>query len=259
MRFLFFGDVFGKPGRRIVQENLQKLKDEFRIDISIMNCENLASGRGVTRKTAVPLFEAGIDAFTSGNHLWDRKESMEYLHSESRIVKPINFPCDATGNPHYIIDKGGIRICVVTVVGHAFMTGADLPIQSLEEALPTLQKESDIIVVDFHAESTAEKRAMGFYFDGQIQALLGTHTHIQTADEEILPRGTAYITDVGMTGPHDSVIGVKRKIILEKMRTGMPIQYEVADSGLQINAVCFEIDDSTMKAVSIERIRRSVH
>ncbi len=258
MRFLFFGDVFGKPGRRVVMNNLHKLRDEFRIDVSIMNCENLASGRGVTQKTASPLFDIGIDAFTSGNHLWDRKQSIDYLHSEPRIVKPLNFPCDAAGSSHYIIDKGGIRICVLTLVGQAFMTGADLPFQSLSRALPGFQRESDMIVVDFHAESTAEKRALGLYFDGQIQAVLGTHTHIQTADEEILPNGTAYITDVGMTGPHDSVIGVKKEIILEKMRTGMPVLYEVAESGLQINAVVFEIDDSTGKAVSIQRVRRSV-
>ena len=259
MRFLFFGDVFGKPGRQIIMDNLQKLRDEFRIDVSLMNCENLASGRGVTQKTASPLFMIGIDAFTSGNHLWDRKQSIEYIQSEPRIVKPLNFPHDAAGSSHYIIDKGGIRICVLTLVGQAFMAGADLPIQSLGKALPGFQRESDIIVVDFHAESTAEKRAMGLCYDGEIQALVGTHTHIQTADEEILPGGTAYITDVGMTGPHDSVIGVKKEIILEKMRTGMPVQYEVAESGLMINAVVFEIDEATGRAVSIERVRRSVH
>ncbi|MCD4828629.1 MAG: TIGR00282 family metallophosphoesterase [Candidatus Cloacimonetes bacterium] len=260
MNILFFGDVFGRPGRRVVKQALPGLKAEFGIDISILNCENLASGRGVTRETAKELFDAGIDLFSSGNHLWDRKQSIEYITGERRIVKPLNYPQKAAGAPWAMAETpSGARLALVVLVGQSFMPGADSPLTTLDRILPELQEQTPCILVDFHAESTAEKRALGFYADGRVSAVIGTHTHIQTADEHILPQGAAYITDVGMTGPHDSVIGVEKEIILYKMTTGMPRQYEVARDGLQINAVVVEVDDDTGRAVRIERIRRTVN
>jgi len=260
MRILFFGDVFGRPGRRVVARTLPALRDEFDYDVCILNCENLASGRGVTRESAEELFEAGVHLFSSGNHLWDRKQSLPYIAEERRIVKPLNYPAQAVGAPWAMVKtSSGARLALVTLAGQSFMPGADSPFATLERVLPALHELTNCIIVDFHAESTAEKRALGYYFDGQVSAVIGTHTHIQTADEQILPEGTAYITDAGMTGPHDSVIGVDKDIILYKMTTGMPRQYEVATDGLQINAVVVDVDDETGRASHIERLRREVN
>ena len=257
MNILFIGDIFGLPGRKIVQEELQHLKEEFSADITIANGENVAHGKGITEKTALALFDAGIDVFTSGNHLWDKRESLDYLKLERRIIKPLNTLAKTIGFDRFFkIAPNGDKLAIVCLIGQAFMTPIDSPLNTLEKILPEIQKETNNILVDFHAEATAEKRAMGYYFDGKISALIGTHTHIQTADEEILPNGCGYITDVGMTGPHDSVIGMKKEIILEKMTTGMPQKFDVADDGLQINAVFLKIDGKIGKTVEIKRIRR---
>jgi metallophosphoesterase (TIGR00282 family) len=259
MRILFFGDVFGKPGRMVVQRFLPLLQEEFKPDFCIANGENLAQGRGLTEKTAGALFQAGIAAFTSGNHLWDKRESLEYIKLDGRILKPLNYPEKAVGARYIILHTtDGAKLAVLTLIGQAFMPPANSPIDALMAILPEIQQHTSTILVDFHAEATAEKRTLGMLFDGQISALVGTHTHIQTADEEILPKGTAYLTDVGMTGPHDSVIGVKTEIILQKMTTGMPIRYEVADGGLQINAVVIDIDEQSGTALAIKRIKREV-
>jgi len=258
MRILFFGDVFGKPGRKIVRDHLPELKKEFKIDVIIANGENLAQGKGVTEKTCAELFNAGVAAFTSGNHLWDQKSSLEYIKKEKRIVKPLNFPQNAPGFDHVILEVGKSKLAVLCIVGQSFMAPAAFPFEKISEFLPKIREITPNIIIDFHAEATAEKRVLGFYLDGKISALLGTHTHIQTADEEILPSGTAYITDVGMTGPHDSIIGTDKEIILEKVITGVPIRFEVAKSGLQINAVVIEISEVSGKAVSIKRIRRKI-
>jgi len=259
MNILFIGDIFGKVGRQIILDYLPSLKEEFKVDLCIANGENLAHGRGVTEKTARPLFEAGIDIFTSGNHLWDKKEAFVYLKQENRILKPINYPKRAIGNYYQIWqDKEDNKVAIFCLVGQAFMGPAGNLADSVDKLLPTLQKQTNTIIVDIHAEATAEKRTLGFYLQGKVSAVIGTHTHIQTADEEILPEGTAYITDVGMTGPHDSVIGIKKDIILRRFISGMPVQYEIADSGLQINAILVRTDDKTGKAVEIFRIRRKI-
>lgn len=255
MKILFFGDIFGKYGRMIVQSKLDNLVRKHKIDIVIANGENLAGGKGITFKTANPLFQAGIDCFTSGNHLWDKKDGLDFISGEERILKPVNYPKAAYGNNFYIIKRDQFELGVINVAGQGFMNAANSPIEELEHFLPLIQKHTKNIFVDFHAEATAEKRTLGFMFDGRVSAIVGTHTHIQTADEEILPKGTAYITDVGMTGPHDSVIGVDKEIILKKVTTGMPIRYETTHRGIQINAVVIEINEKTGKAVSIERIR----
>ncbi|MCF7794267.1 MAG: TIGR00282 family metallophosphoesterase [Candidatus Cloacimonetes bacterium] len=259
MRILFFGDVFGKPGRKIVKQYLPGMIEEFDADVVIANGENLAQGRGVTEKTCAEVFEAGVAALTSGNHLWDQKTSLEYIKNETRIIKPLNFPHCSPGFDHAILDVGKSKLAIITLVGQAFMGAAGFPFEKICEIMPRIREKTPNILVDYHAEATAEKRALGFYLDGKISALVGTHTHIQTADEEILPHGTAYITDVGMTGPHDSIIGTDKDIILQKILTGVPRRFDVAKSGLQINAVIIEISDVNGKALLIQRIRRKLN
>lgn len=254
MKIVFLGDVFGKPGRNVVADNIDRLKQDYAADVFIINGENLADGKGLTEKTAKPLFEAGVNIMTSGNHLWDRADSHDYIRKEPRIIKPMNYPAEALGSLCYSVDTNQGRLTVICLTGQMFMNACDLPHCSLERFLMS-HPNAGSILLDFHAESTAEKRFLGLAFDGVLSAMVGTHTHIQTADEEILPGGTGYITDVGMTGPHDSVIGVKKHLIIEKMRTGMPIRYEVSDRGLQINGVFIEINDETHKTIQIKRIR----
>lgn len=257
MNVIFLGDVFGKPGREIVHEHLNRLIEYYEADFIIINGENLADGKGLTQKTAKPLFDAGISAITSGNHLWDRKESFEYLQQENRIIKPLNYPTSALGSDFITLYKDGDKLTVLCLTGQMFMSSCNSPYQAF---LDFYVRYTDLgaILVDFHAESTAEKRAFAHMFDGQVSAVIGTHTHIQTSDEEILPYGTGYITDAGMTGPHNSVIGIKKHLIIEKLKTGMPIRYEVANDGLQINGVFLSIDPHTRKTTHITRIRELI-
>ena len=259
MNILFIADIFGRPGRQIVKSILPGLLSELAVDVCIANCENSAAGLGVTEKTADELFNAGVDVLTGGNHLWDKKEVLQYLTIEKRILKPANYPPRALGN-HYFVKTlpNRQKLAILTLCGQAFMGPANSPFLVLEEMLPELSQLSDYIFVDFHAEATAEKRAFGLYFDGKVNAVIGTHTHIQTADEEILPGGTAYITDAGMTGPHDSVIGIRKEIIFEKTLTGMPSKYEVAEEGKQFNGVFITLDEHTGRATEIKRLRKKL-
>ncbi len=254
MKIIFLGDIFGKPGRNVVFENIERLKSLYSADVFIINGENLADGKGLTEKTTKPLFEAGVNVITSGNHLWDRADSHEYIRREPRIVKPMNYPSGAWGSQSYSIDTSTGKLTVICLTGQMFMSACDMPFFTLDRYLNS-HPETGSILLDFHAESTAEKRFLALAYDGQVSAVIGTHTHIQTADEEILPEGTGYLTDAGMTGPHDSVIGVKKHLIIEKMRSGMPVRYEVSDQGLQINGVFLEIDGQSHKTVQISRIR----
>lgn len=258
MKIIFLGDVFGKPGRNLVLDTVESLKKIYQSDFFIVNGENLADGKGLTEKTAKPLFDAGIDAITGGNHLWDRNESLDYIKSESRILKSLNYPDTAFGSTYIELSKEQLQLIVVCLTGQLFMPPCDSPFSKLETFLNLPEVMNKTVFVDFHAESTAEKRALAHKFDGKVAALIGTHTHIQTADEEILPLGTGYLTDAGMTGSHDSVIGIKKQLILQKMETGMPVRYEVADHGLQINGVFLEIDPLTGKTIHIDRIRQKV-
>ncbi|MBW6513912.1 MAG: TIGR00282 family metallophosphoesterase [Candidatus Syntrophosphaera sp.] len=259
MRILFSGDVYGKAGRQVLYDHMPQLKEEFGADFVVINGENLADGRGLTEKTSKPLLNLGVDAITGGNHLWDRGDSWDYIRSNPAIVKALNFPDTTPGNPSCTIVKGDKQLTVITLCGQMFMAPCDSPFIALERWLEANPDRSKCVLLDFHAESTAEKRALAWFADGHVSALLGTHTHIQTADEEILPLGTAYITDVGMTGAHDSVIGVKKNIIIDKFRHALPSRYESSDQGLQINAVYLELDPATGQALRIERIRRPVN
>jgi len=254
MRILFFGDIFGKPGRMALIRQLPSLKNDFKSDFVIINAENLADGRGLTEKTIKPLFSAGVDAVTSGNHLWDREESLDFISHEVRIIKPMNYPATAPGSFVYIARKEDISLGIICLSGQLFMPPCDSPFSVFDSFWDHWQKDVPLLI-DFHAESTSETRALGWHVDGRASALIGTHTHIQTADEEILPHGTAYLTDVGMTGSHESVIGVKKEIILEKFKTSVPHRYETSDRGLMVNAAFIETESATHRAVRIERIR----
>ncbi|MBM4399083.1 MAG: TIGR00282 family metallophosphoesterase [Candidatus Cloacimonetes bacterium] len=258
MKILFLGDVFGKSGRDLVLNQITRLKDYYMPEVLIINGENLADGKGLTEKTTKPLFSAGVDIITGGNHLWDRFDSRDFIQSETRIIKPLNYPSSSVGNPYRKISAGDEEILVLSLTGQLFMPPCNSPFEALETFLTNTERLPKAILVDFHAESTAEKRALLHMFDGKVSAIIGTHTHIQTADEEITEAGTGYITDVGMTGPHDSVIGIKKHLIMEKMKTCMPIRYEVADSGLQINGIYLEIDTTTGQTVKILRIRELI-
>ncbi|PKN80449.1 MAG: TIGR00282 family metallophosphoesterase [Candidatus Cloacimonetes bacterium HGW-Cloacimonetes-1] len=256
MNILFLGDVFGKPGRNLVIERLPQFLETHKIDFCVVNGENLADGRGLTERTCKPLFHAGVDIVTGGNHLWDRNESLDFIHKTPQIVKPLNYPFRTPGSRWFTLEKKNVALTVVSLAGQIYMPPTDSPFLAIDKYYDDIRANSNIILVDFHAESTAEKRAMGWFLDGRVSALIGTHTHIQTADEEILPRGMAYLTDAGMTGPHDSVIGIRKNIILEKMLTAVPIRYEVPDTGLQLNGAIIKIDVLTGKALSITRVKQ---
>ncbi len=239
---------------------LTYLKDiiaEHGVDIVIANAENLADGRGLTEKTLKPLFSAGVDAVTGGNHLWDREEAHSYIARESRIVKPLNFPKIAPGHEVYRIQKDQFSLDVISLCGQIFMPPCNSPFEAFA-SFWQLRTDSVPLFVDVHAESTSEKRALGWFMDGRATVLAGTHTHIQTADEEVLPEGTAYITDVGMTGAHDSVIGVRKDIILEKLTSSVPHRFETSDRGLMVNAILVDADPATGRAGSIKRLRYQV-
>lgn len=257
MKVLFFGDVYGKAGRIALLTALSGLKEEFEPDFIIANGENLADGRGITERTLHPLLHAGVNAVTGGNHLWDRAEALDYIGANDRIAKPMNYPETTPGKAFVSLNKGDMSLGIVCLCGQIYMPPCDNPFVALERFIGETGYPYPVIL-DFHAESTSEKRAMGWFADGKIGAVLGTHTHIQTADEELLPLGTAYITDVGMTGSHDSVIGVRKNIIVNKLHSSIPGRYESSDSGLQVNAVFIEFNLESKIATQIVRIRRKV-
>ena len=254
IKVLFLGDIFGRPGRRAVEAFLSDYKKNNVVDLCIANCENLSNGKGVCERTLSEMIVAGVDIFSSGNHLWDKKSSMEYLANETRIAKPLNYPKESVGFDHVIIEVNGFKVMLLTVCGQSFMNPVDSPFHVLDSFLNTFSNLPKHIIVDFHAESTAEKRTFGYYFDGRVSAVIGTHTHVQTTDNMILDNGTAYITDVGMCGAHNSVIGITKEIAFEKIKTGMPVRHKVATEGLQINGVYIEIGEDG-KSKWIERVK----
>ncbi len=258
MKILFFGDIFGRPGRKALKAFLPSFLSANPVDFVIANCENAADGKGVTENSIREIFDTGVDGLTSGNHLWDKRDGINAIINEKRLAKPLNFPPDAPGNAFSLIEKNGKQLLIASLCGQAFMSPVDSPFFALEKRLDEFRGLTPCILIDFHAESTAEKRTFGFYFDGKVSAVLGTHTHIQTADEEILPQGTAYITDVGMTGPLDSVIGIKKEIAIEKIKKGLPVRHEVSFEKIYINAVLIEIDELNGKALHITRLREKV-
>ena len=257
MKILFIGDTVGKAGRAIVHQYLRQLQEEYQVDLSILNCENVAAGFGVTPKLADELFDWGIDVLTSGNHIWDKKEIMPYLKSNSRILRPANYPPNNPGRGVAVLTaKSGERVAILNVQGRVFMPPTDDPFRVADAELAKLPKEVKVILVDMHGEATSEKVAMGWYLDGRVSAVVGTHTHVPTADETILPGGTAFITDVGMAGPFLSVIGVVKEDVIHRFLTSIPGKFESASQDARLNAVVVDVDSATGKARSIERICR---
>lgn len=257
MKILFIGDIVGNPGREAVKGLLPGLQAEYRLDFVIANAENAAGGSGITPKVAQELFEAGVNVLTSGDHIWKKREIFEIIDKEERILRPLNFPSGVPGRGSCLFKaKNGSSIGVVNIQGRVFMEALECPFKTIREAIEELSKETKAIIVDIHAEATSEKVALGWYLDGKVSAVLGTHTHIQTADERILPGGCAYITDVGMTGPLDSVIGRRVEDVLERFITCVPTRFDIAKENIQLQGAVLEIDDSTGKAKSIVRIQR---
>lgn len=243
MKILFIGDICGKPGRQAVEKHLPELRKQETFDFIIANGENAAGGHGLTGQVAQDLFQMGIHILTTGNHIWDKKDIYEYIETEDRILRPLNFPPAAPGKGWGIYsNEKGERLGIINLIGRVFMAEADCPFRSFQDHIQMIRQETSNILVDFHAEATAEKKALLYYCNGTVSALLGTHTHVQTRDAQITPEGTAYITDVGMTGVQDSIIGVRPKEVVEKFLTGLPNRFQVAKGQGIINAVILEID-----------------
>ena len=256
MKVLFIGDIFGEPGRRALARAVPRLVAQRQIDIVIGNGENAAGGFGITPELADELFDLGLAVITTGNHAWDKKEILDYFPREPRLLRPANYPSGAPGSGSVVVESaGGEQLGVLQLMGRAYMPTLDCPFQVAKKELAALKKRTAAVIVDMHAEATSEKMAMGHYLDGEVVAVVGTHTHVQSADDQILPKGTAYMTDIGMTGPLHSVIGVKKELAIEKFLTGMPRRFEVASGPSVFCAVLLELDARLGKALSIERIR----
>jgi metallophosphoesterase (TIGR00282 family) len=255
MRLLFIGDVVGKPGRELIRKGLSGLVEHHGVDFVIANVENAAAGFGVTKDIGDAIRGWGVDVMTSGNHIWDKKEAIEYIASEPRLLRPANYPAGVPGRGAYVAQSGdGRAVGVVNVMGRVFMLQIDDPFAVVLREIEAIRARTKIIVVDFHAEATSEKIAMGWHLDGKATLVVGTHTHVQTADERLLPKGTAYLTDAGMTGPHDSIIGMEIEPSLARFLTAMPSRFEPASGNPRLNGVIVDADEKTGRAVAISRI-----
>lgn len=256
MKVLFIGDIVGKAGRTAVKALLPNLVDKYKIDLVIANGENIAAGFGLTESLVEELFKTGVHVVTTGNHVWDKKEIIPYISKENRVLRPINYPPGVPGSGSIVLSpQKGLKVAVMNISGRVFMPGYDCPFRTGRAEIENLARETDIIIIDFHAEATSEKVAFGYYVDGRVSAVIGTHTHVQTADEKILPNGTAYITDVGMTGPAYSVIGMEVNQIMQRFLTSMPAKFETAQGDTLLSAVAIEIDNDTGKAGAIQRLQ----
>ena len=255
LRILMVGDVIGRPGRAAFAKYTPRLRQEKKADLVVVNGENSADGRGVTKKTLDELLLGGADVVTGGNHIWDKKETAQFIDDEPYLLRPANYPTGVPGKGACVYPLRGKNVGVMNLSGRAFLPALDCPFQRAEDLLRELSGECDVLLLDFHAESTSEKMAMGWYLDGRVTAVAGTHTHVQTADERILPGGTAFISDLGMVGPWNSVIGFTKEPVLAKTTTGMPARFEVADGPAVYSAVLLAVDDGTGKATAIERIQ----
>lgn len=259
MKVLFIGDIVGKPGRRAVKVLLPGIVGNHGVDLVIANCENAAGGFGVTRKVVDELYASEIDILTSGNHIWDKKDVEEFIDGYETLLRPANYPIETPGRGSVVVQTAsGVSLGVVNLEGRVFMKPLDCPFRVAEREIDALKGETDIVIVDMHAEATSEKEALGWFLDGRVSAVVGTHTHVQTADERVLPRGTAYITDAGMTGPCDSVLGIKKEVALERFLTLLPNRYDVAKGDVRLQGVLIDIDDTTGRALSIERLNSAM-
>ena len=254
MRILMIGDVIGRPGRAAFAKYTPRLRKENGVDLVVVNGENAAGGKGLTREAFDELLRGGADVVTSGNHIWDKKGVRDIIDAEPYLVRPGNYPDGAPGRGWCAYPLRSKTVGVMNLSGRAFMPPMDCPFQKAETFLREMKDACDIILLDFHAETTSEKMALAWYLDGRVNAVVGTHTHIQTADERILPKGTAYISDLGMTGPWNSVLGVKTECILQKLITGLPVRFEVAEGPSVYSGILLTIDDATNRTTAIERI-----
>jgi metallophosphoesterase (TIGR00282 family) len=256
MKVLFIGDIVGKPGRKALREGLPDLISKLKVDFVIANAENAAGGFGITKSVGEEIFTLGVDVLTSGNHIWDKKEAVTYIVKESRLLRPSNYPRGVPGFGAMVMNTAsGEKIGILNLSGRVFMNPLDCPFKAAKREIPLLKEETNVIVVDMHAEATSEKAAMGWYLDGEVSAVIGTHTHVQTADERILPNGTAFISDVGMTGPVDSIIGVKKDQIINKFLTHIPVRFETAKGKAMLSCVVLEINAKTGISTSIQRLQ----
>ena len=259
IRLLFVGDIVGRPGRDLVRRGVAALRDYHQIDLVVANAENAAAGFGITREIGEQILDAGVDVMTSGNHIWDKKEAIDYIGIEPRLLRPLNFPAGVPGNGSYVArTESGVSVGVINAMGRVFLANIDDPFMGVLSEIDKVRQRARIIFVDFHAEATSEKVAMGWHLDGKVTAVVGTHTHVQTADERILPKGTAFLTDAGMTGPHDSIIGVEVQPALSRFLNGMPARFETASGNPRLNGVIVEADETTGLATDIERISYSL-
>lgn len=259
MKLLAIGDIFGRPGRQAFRELLPRLIHEHGADFVMVNAENAAGGRGLTPKVAEEILESQVDVLTAGNHIWEHDTIHPYFGTHP-ILRPINTVDEKPGRGWLIHDAGGVRVAVVSLQGEIFMEEKGPKVRSpfrvMDDLIPKLEGRADLVVVDFHAEATSEKRAIGWYLDGRVSALLGTHTHVQTADEEVMPGGTAYISDLGMTGPHASVIGLDKDCAIHRFLTGDKKKFKVAEGNVRLEGVVIDVDEKSGRARSIERVRR---
>lgn len=255
MKILFVGDVVGRPGRHLLRDKLKQIQSEHRIDFTVVNVENAAGGFGLTPAIAKEILSCGVDVMTSGNHIFDKKEIFDFFALEPRLLRPGNYPPGAPGNYQFLGETpAGIQVGVLNLQGRVFMPMTDCPFQMAEREIPRLQRQAAIIIVDFHAEATSEKAAFGWFLDGKVSAIVGTHTHIPTADGRILPKGTAFISDVGMTGSYDSVIGMTVESSLPRFLTSLLSRFEVATQSPRLCSVVIDIDESTGHARGIKRL-----
>ena len=257
MKILFIGDIVGSPGRKALANLLPYLIEQADgFDAVIVNAENAAGGKGLTQSVLDEILDLEVDVITTGNHVWDNRDIFRFIDTEPNLVRPANFPKGTPGRGWLVTTAAsGTRVGVMNIAGQLYMDSYENPFHTFDAIFPQIQAKTRFILLDFHAEATAEKIAMGWYADGKVSAVVGTHTHVQTADEQILPQGTAYITDVGMTGPHDSVIGMKKEEVIERFRTMLPRRYQVAGGNIILCGVILELDDESGKALSIQRVR----
>ncbi|MCA1964829.1 MAG: TIGR00282 family metallophosphoesterase [Prosthecobacter sp.] len=260
LRLLFLGDVVGEPGRKAVATLLPVLKEELAVDFAIVNGENAAGGRGITPKIAIGLMRAGAAVITTGDHIWDQKEIIPFMIDEPRLLRPINYPGSPPGQGSIVLETKKGRVGVINLQGRVFMKeGMENPFSRIAEVVQEMRRETPVILVDFHAEATSEKVAMGWHLDGLVSAVIGTHTHVPTADERLLPKGTAYQSDAGMCGPMESVIGSEVQPVLERFHTALPTKFGVGKGPVRVNGVLITVDAHTGRATAIERVARTWH
>lgn len=259
MRILFIGDIVGEPGRKAVKELVPKITKREKIDFIVANGENAAGGSGVTPALVDELLSYGVDVITSGDHIWKRKEIIDRIAQDARILRPANYPREAPGFGSTVVQsKAGVDVGVINIQGRVFMQAIEDPFRVVKSELDRIKNKARVIIVDVHAEATSEKMALGWFLDGLVSAVIGTHTHVQTADEKILPQGTAFLTDAGMTGPFDSVIGRNKEQILARFMTQMPTKFEMAEGDIQLHGAIIDIDEKTGKANSIKRVQEKL-